>query len=252
MRRLSLLAAGCAAAVSAAAGAVDLGTQGSVFPIDEPNLLIEILDRLDAVDWKKKSADIARDDEYLVNHMPDDGLTPAPETLTRYYDPSLVLQAPVSAPVRQDDGSTQWKVIYPAGTRVNPLEHVQPPTRLLVFDPSDKGQTAFALAAQRAWPSLVELMVSGGAVKDLSKQISRPVYYADAALVHGFHLEHVPSMIGVGKGPLSTQLAVTEYGPHDLDPVTAPDLIRRSWYGLPPKDGTKGGEKEKEAGSVHP
>lgn len=225
------MAAG-AAVVSAAAGAVDLGVQGSVFPIEEPNLLVQILDRLDAIDWKKKSEDIARDDEYLVNHLPDDGLTPATETVTHYYDPSLVLQAPVSAPVRQADGSMQWKVIYPAGTRVNPLEHVQPPTRLLVFNPADEKQTEFALAVQRAWPSLVELMISGGAVKNLSKKIDRPVFYADAKLVQGFHLTHVPSLIGVGKGPLSLRLAVTEYGPKDLDPAAAPELVRRTWYGM--------------------
>jgi len=226
-----------------AASAHDLGVRGTVFAIAEPSLLVQIIEKLSAVDWKQKSADLLAKAKHGLHHYVQDGLTPADETATRYIDQSVTLQKPISAPVKEPDGQSVWRVIDPAGTRFNPLDKLQPVTRMLVFDPRVASQTAFALAAMHAWPDLIELVATGGDIKAVSKQIQRPLFYASTSFVQRFQLRHTPTLIGVGKGPLDNRLAVTEFGPAQATAKAAVTAVRAAWYGLPrvKKGKTSGG-----------
>lgn len=226
------------------ASAHDLGTQGATFPIEEPSLLVQIIEKLAAVDWKQKSADLLASAKRGLHDYTQDGLTPARETVTRYIDPSITLKSPISAPVKTPDGKSDWKVIYPAGTRVNPLDKLQPVTRMLVFDPRVPSQMAFALAAMHAWPDLIELVATGGDIKGVSKKIERPLFYANTAFVERFRLRHTPSLIGIGKGPLRKRLAITEFGPVQATAKAAIAAVRAAWYGL------KESPEEKSSGSA--
>lgn len=211
----------------------DLGTRGHTFPIKEPSLLVQIIKKLSTVNWKQKSEQLLASAKHGLHHYAEDGLTPARQTRTRYVDPSITLQHPISAPVKTPDGKSDWKVIYPAGTRVNPLDKVQPVTRMLVFDPRVPSQMAFALAAMHAWPDLIELVSTGGDIAGDSKKIKRPLFYASSAFVERFHLRHTPSLIGIGKGPLRRRLAITVFGPAQATAAQAVKAVRTAWYGLP-------------------
>jgi len=216
-----------------AASAHDLGTRGTTFPIAEPSLLVQIIEKLSAVDWKQKSAELLAKAKHGLHHYVQDGLTPALETVTRYIDPSVTLQKPISAPVKAPDGQSVWRVIDPAGTRFNPLDKLKPVTRMLVFDPRVASQRAFAVAAMHDWPELIELVATGGDIKAVSKQIQRPLFYASTSFVQRFQLRHTPALIGVGKGPLDKRLAVTEFGPAQATAKAAVAAVRAAWYGLP-------------------
>ena len=220
-------------ALPLAASAHDLGVRGTVYPIDEPSMLVQIIEKLSAVDWKQKSAELLAKAKHGLHHYAQDGLTPALETATRYIDPSVTLQKPISAPVKAPDGKSDWRVIYPAGTRFNPLDKLQPVTRMLVFDPRVASQMDFALAAMHAWPSLIELVATGGDIKAMSKKIQRPLFYASGSFVQRFQLRHTPALIGVGRGPQDKRLAVTEFGPAQATAKQAVGAVRAAWYGLP-------------------
>ncbi|MDI3258440.1 MAG: hypothetical protein QJR02_01955 [Sinobacteraceae bacterium] len=225
----------CAAILASAAVpgfAMDLGTQGAVWPIREVNPLIEMLSRMADIDWQAKNRAIVREQEERLDNLPDAGLSAAPKTKTLFYDITLTLQDALQAPVKQDDGSIRWQVVYPAGTKVNPLEKITPPTRLLVFNARDAKQLAFARKVLAAWPDLVEPMLTGGGLRKLAKELDRPVYYATPPLVRSFRLRAVPALIGVGAGTKAKYLAVTEFGPDQLDPALAVQTVRDAWYGL--------------------
>ena len=219
-------------AVAGSAGAVDLGVEGPTYQILEPSFMITLAKRLDGVDWSAVEAKKADDVKDHLRHLPDDGLSTASETRTRYMDPSVVLDREVRAPQRQADGSVKWVVLGQKGDRINPLDRVRPLTRMLVFNPDQPAQRAFALAAKKAYPTLVELLVSSGDPDKIAKEIGAPVYYAGSKVVARFGLEHAPCLIGPGEGGNAKMIAVTEFGPSDLRADEAGALVKKSWYGL--------------------
>lgn len=225
---------------ASAAAAHDLGVQGNTWPIAEPSLIETIMKKVAGVNWEQKSKALLAKSKARMHNIPQDGLTTAKKTETYWVDPTMTLRKPLSAPVKDAQGKWHWKIIYPAGTKVNPLEKARPVTRMLVFNPTSRTQTAFAVAALHAWPTLIELVATGGDIKKTAKGIGRPVFYANKTMIDGFGLKHVPSLIGVGTGVHQYDLAITTFGPESLDPKEVKKTIAAAWYGLHDKSAKKG------------
>jgi hypothetical protein len=106
------------------AQATNLGTIGPTYPVAEKNLLDVIMARLRA---KEASGELKRHEQeareraaYAVNNpKPVPGLHRAETARTFYFDPTFTLQ---SATWSTSTGA----VLFPAGTRKNPLEVVSP------------------------------------------------------------------------------------------------------------------------------
>lgn len=211
----------------------DLGVQGNAFDIQEQNLVLYFLQKVAKVDWHKKATNLQDNIHDRLKDMPDVGLPDATETKTHYIDPSIVLQSDISAPIRQSDGSWKWHIAYHKGERVNPLDRVQPVTRMLFFNPRDEKQKAFALAAKAAYPNRLMLVVTGGDLEKISRQIGQPVFYALPFLVKKFELQSVPALAGVGTGTHYNRLAVTTF---DAKSISQPDkaglVVESAWYGI--------------------
>lgn len=234
MRRLILTL--LLASASFPALAHDLGVQGKVFKVEEPNLVLYFLAKAARVDWQQKGKQLESKIDHKLHNMPNVGLDQAERTETHYIDPSITLQQDITAPIKQPDGSYAWKVVYHKGDRVNPLTRVQPVTRMLFFDPTDPKQKAFALSAKAAYPNRIMLVVTGGDIDDLSKQLGQPVFYALPFLVKKFNLKAVPALAGTGMGKYAYDLAVTTFNSQAIsNPSEAPQVIRSAWYGLPDK-----------------
>lgn len=185
-----LLAATCWAV---SAHAESLGTIGPTYPIAEKSLLEVIMARLRA---KDASGELRRHEQeareraaYAVNNpTPVDGLRRAQAARTFYFDPSFTLQSNVI--------DSEGAVLFPAGTRKNPLEVVSLSKHLLFFDARDPGQVARARELIEHYQGKVKPILVGGSYLDLMKRWNRPVFYdQEGTLVRKFGIAAVPAIV---------------------------------------------------------
>lgn len=175
------------------AQATNLGTIGPTYPVAEKNLLDVIMARLRA---KEASGELKRHEleardraAYAVNNpRPVDGLRRALAARTFYFDPTFTLQSNVV------DGT--GAVLFPAGTRKNPLEVVSLSKHLLFFDARDPGQVARARELIEHYQGKVKPILVGGSYLDLMKRWNKPVFYdQDGTLVRKFGIAAVPAIV---------------------------------------------------------
>lgn len=184
-----------AAATSWALGAqaANLGTIGPTYPVAEKNLLDVIMARLRA---KEASGELKRHEQeardraaYAVNNpRPVDGLRRAQAARTFYFDPTFTLQSNVV--------DSTGAVLFPAGTRKNPLEVVSLSKHLLFFDARDAGQVTRARELIEHYQGKVKPILVGGSYLDLMKRWNKPVFYdQEGALVRKFGIAAVPAIV---------------------------------------------------------
>jgi conjugal transfer pilus assembly protein TraW len=175
------------------AQATNLGTIGPTYPVAEKNLLDVIMARLRA---KAASGELKRHEQeardraaYTVNNpRPVDGLRRAQAARTFYFDPTFKLQSNVV------DGT--GAILFPAGTRKNPLEVVSLSKHLLFFDARDPGQVARARELIEHYQGKVKPILVGGSYLDLMKRWNKPVFYdQDGTLVRKFGIAAVPALV---------------------------------------------------------
>ena len=175
------------------AQATNLGTIGPTYPVAEKNLLDVIMARLRA---KEASGELKRHEleardraAYAVNNpRPVDGLRRAQAARTFYFDPTFTLQSNVV------DGT--GAILFPAGTRKNPLEVVSLSKHLLFFDARDPGQVARARELIEHYQGKVKPILVGGSYLDLMKRWNKPVFYdQDGTLVRKFGIAAVPAIV---------------------------------------------------------
>ena len=175
------------------AQATNLGTIGPTYPVAEKNLLDVIMARLRA---KEASGELKRHEQeardraaYAVNNpRPVDGLRRAQAARTFYFDPSFTLQSNVV--------DATGAVLFPAGTRKNPLEVVSLSKHLLFFDARDPGQVTRARELIDHYQGKVKPILVGGSYLDLMKRWNKPVFYdQDGTLVRKFGIAAVPAIV---------------------------------------------------------
>lgn len=171
----------------------DLGTIGPTYPIAEPHLLDFIRQRLVE---KQRSGELqrledeaqARAKEAIVNPRPVDGLAPSETARTFYFDPSVVLDEPLIG--------ASGQVLFPAGTRKNPLEVVSLSKHLLFFDARDQKQVAGARQLIDRYDGRVKPILTGGSYLALAKTWHMPVYFDQhGALTRRLGISHVPALV---------------------------------------------------------
>lgn len=175
------------------AQAANLGTIGPTYPVLEKNLLDVIMARLRA---KEASGELRHHEQeardraaYAVNNpKPVDGLRRAQVARTSYFDPSFTLQSNVV--------DSKGAVLFPAGTRKNPLEVVSLSKHLLFFDARDPGQVAKARELIEHYQGKVKPILVGGSYLDLMKRWNKPVFYdQEGVLVRKFGIAAVPAIV---------------------------------------------------------
>ena len=175
------------------AQAANLGTIGPTYPVAEKNLLDVIMARLRA---KEASGELKRHEQeardraaYAVNNpRPVDGLRRAQAARTFYFDPTFTLQSNIV--------DSTGAVLFPAGTRKNPLEVVSLSKHLLFFDARDPGQVTRARELIEHYQGKVKPILVGGSYLDLMKRWNKPVFYdQEGALVRKFGIAAVPAIV---------------------------------------------------------
>jgi conjugal transfer pilus assembly protein TraW len=171
----------------------DLGEIGPVYQIQERDLLKVIQEKLEAAQKTGELARIEEDYKRQVIHgierpRPIKGISPTETARTFYIDPTYVL------PKNMVD--EKGKLIYPAGTTVNPFDYDSLTKVLLFFDASDKKQVAFAKKFMAESKLLVKPILVAGEPLKLMREWKQQVYYDQGgALSRRFNISQVPAVV---------------------------------------------------------
>ena len=185
----------------------DLGVMGQTYEIAEPDLLVSIHNKLQEAKANGKMAEVEEQmkKRFIAHANRPKGITlpRAQKHRFRYYDPSIVLS--------QDIIDHRGKVLWPAGTTVNPLEYVTLSQQWLFFDGDDPEQTAWAYDYLKRYPNQVRPILIQGAVLKLSKTWQIKLYFDQhGKYIEKFGINVVPSIISQeGK-----KLRIDEVVPH--------------------------------------
>jgi conjugal transfer pilus assembly protein TraW len=190
----NVLLTGLALLISAScACATDLGVIGPTYEISEPHLLKMIEQRLRE---KERSGELkrledeakARGVETVTNPTPVPGIRTTQAARTFYMDPSFTLDRNIL--------DAQGRLLFPAGTRKNPLEIVSLSKHLLFFDARDGRQVVRALELMATYRGRVKPILTGGSYLDLMKSWRIPVYYDQQGLLtRRFGIHQVPALV---------------------------------------------------------
>lgn len=158
----------------------DLGVYGTLYPIEEVDLLAYIQERAKQVDQDQLNKKMREDFEHSLEvslNVPE-----AKELRTRYVDPSIT----VTSPVYDHKGH----VVAPPGN-INPLEKIQLTNTIVVLKES---QIGIIHEVKKSHKNLLVLLTDGNLPKAAEK-IGQVVYRADNRILERLGVERVPSVI---------------------------------------------------------
>lgn len=170
-----------------------LGVIGKTYPIAEPHFIEEIQAKLRE---KERSGEMARLQRELQDRArarmqeppPVEGLGTATRPRTYHLDPTYTLDENIV--------DAQGRVLFPAGTRANPLQIVPLSRHLLFFDARDVKQVALAGELLKQYEGRVKPILVGGRYAELMKQWQIPVYFDQSGhLVRRLQISKVPALV---------------------------------------------------------
>ncbi|MDE0855991.1 MAG: type-F conjugative transfer system protein TraW [Nevskia sp.] len=194
----------------------DLGTVGPQFPIQETDMLDAILARARE---KQNNGEAQK----LEQHMREQaqGYATAPPSLNlpragqdrrMAFDPSVY--------VPSDIKDASGRVMIPAGTSVNPLQHFAFDETLFFVDASDPDQVAWLKQRLGEQPNPSQrVILTGGSPTQLAEQLKQAVYFdQNGALVKKFGIGAVPATVLADPQAPRQRLLVQEYDPREKQP----------------------------------
>ena len=169
----------------------DFGVHGSTFEVKEEGFLHMIQRRLKQVDIEKeqrKMLDIAKIRVEEPARVANIKRTQKAQNFT--HNPSYVLGENIFLP--------NGMLLYPAGTRVNPLDHITLDTKLIFIDGKDSLQIEWFKEQERSLSASKQdkLILIAGRPLDLQKELDREVYFDQAGVITTkFNIEQVPAIV---------------------------------------------------------
>lgn len=182
-----------ALSVAGPASALDLGKIGPTYPVAERDFLVAIRERLLEKERTGEMATLMRQSQEraiqsVKSPTPVAGLSAAVAPRTHYFDPSVTLDRPIV-----DD---KGRVLWPAGTRKNPLDVVSMSRALVFFDARDARQVRHARQLIANEQGNAKPVLVAGSYLDLMKRWQMPVYYdQEGTLVRKLGITAVPAIV---------------------------------------------------------
>lgn len=178
---------------SQVATAQDLGTIGPTYEISEHDLIEVIQSRLRSMEATGELAALQEGYKSKVVDSieappPVHGIRPTERARTFHIDPTWTLD--------RNAVDEKGNILYPAGTRVNPLNYDRLTKTLLFFDASDERQIEFAARVIAESQMPVKPILVGGEPLKLMRQWKREVFYDQGgALTNRFSIRQSPAVV---------------------------------------------------------
>ncbi len=175
------------------AHAEDLGVIGKTYDIAERDLIEVIKNKLRHME---KTGELAkRQAEYknrvmsgIEHPRPIPGIQATQTANTHYYDPSIVTD--------KDIADATGKILYPRGTRVNPLDYIGWNKYLLFVDARDQKQLDMSKRIMATSDKPVKLVLVAGEPLNLMRKWKKQVYYDQGGiLARRFAITQVPAIV---------------------------------------------------------
>ena len=212
---LLLITAFCLLALSMDAYARDLGKHGQSFTIAEKPFIQMLKSKLEQIDVQKEQEKMQEQARASAqNPKPVRGVFAAKEDRTWLHDPSFTLTKDAILP----DG----KVIHKAGTRVNPLDHMNLNRRLFFIDARENIQIDWLkeqladLAKEEELENRI-ILFAGSPLK-LKEELEQDVYFDQSGeLSKRFGIKASPALLVQEGNQLKiTEVYLSKEGQHKL------------------------------------
>ena len=154
--------------------AKDFGKQGTTFVVKEEGFVAMIKRKLGDLNLEKhqqKMQDIARD--RVFSPPPVRGIERCKKQSSHIFDPTFVLDKDVYLPC--------GKLLYAAGTKVNPLDQMDFTSELVFIDGSDKAQVAFV--KERYLSSVTKPASAPNSSTEVSVSGGEALYHGDTKII---------------------------------------------------------------------
>ncbi len=193
MRNPLLASLFCLSVIPSYSLASDLGVVGPTYEIAERDLIEVMKDKFRRME---KTGELAKVQENYKKQVLDAVEKPKPvpgikntETAQTYFlDPTWTLDRNVV-----DEKGT---LLFPSGTKVNPLDYAPLTQQLLFFDQRERSQVAFAKRFIEQSTSRVKLILVGGEPLKLMRLWKREVFYDQGGVLsRKFLLKHSPAIV---------------------------------------------------------
>lgn len=170
-----------------------LGSIGPTYPIIEEDAIVSLQAKLKRMEASGELAKLQNESrERIIRNIeqpaPVTGLTEAKTRSVHYVDLSVSFAQGVS----DGDG----RVVVPAGTRVNPLEHVSLSKRWVFFDGRDPEQAKKVLAMLTKEGGRIKPVLVAGSFMQTMREWGLQVYFDQyGKLVKRFNITQVPAIV---------------------------------------------------------
>jgi len=180
--------------LSNSVSAKDFGNRGANYPVAEESILLMFQKKLGALDLKKEEERMRKvAEERVKNPAPVSGIVPAKETREFWHDPTYILTEDAVLPC--------GRVLYKAGTRVNPLDYMDLDRRLFFVDGREEKQVEWLksrlLPDSSGGENKIEdrIILVGGSPVELQDKLGFEVYFDQAGeLTTRFGIKGSPAL----------------------------------------------------------
>jgi len=180
--------------LSNSVSAKDFGNRGGNYPVAEESILLSLQRKLGALDLKKEEERMRKvAEERVKNPAPVSGIVPAKETREFWHDPTYILTEDAVLPC--------GRVLYKAGTAVNPLDYMDLGRRLFFVDGREKKQVEWLksrlLPDSSSGENKIEdrIILVGGSPVELQDKLGFEVYFDQAGeLTTRFGIKGSPAL----------------------------------------------------------
>ena len=180
--------------LSNSVSAKDFGNRGANYPVAEESILLMFQKKLGALDLKKEEERMRKAaEERVKNPAPVSGIVPAKETREFWHDPTYILTEDAVLPC--------GRVLYRAGTAVNPLDYMDLDRRLFFVDGREKKQVEWLksrlLPDSSSGENKIEdrIILVGGSPVELQDKLGFEVYFDQAGeLTTRFGIKGSPAL----------------------------------------------------------
>jgi len=166
-----------------AMGMTELESVGTVYPVVEPDVRIEM--RRNAAEKLEKQKQ-----EFQAKPYQPSDLQPLPKAR---QDRSFTVD--MTYTLDRDLKDQNGNIIYPKGYTFNPLDYMGLSIGLVVIDGSDPDQVEWFKESPYSSNHKVKLLLSGGYANLLSSELNRSVFYLDREVAERFQLTAVPCVV---------------------------------------------------------
>lgn len=191
--------------------AKDFGNRGANYPVAEESILLSLQKKFAELDLKKEGERMRSiAEERVRNPAPVSGIMPAKETREFWHDPTYILTEDAVLPC--------GRVLYKAGTAVNPLDYMNLDRRLFFIDGREEKQVEWLrgqlLLGSSSFDKKIEdrIILVGGSPPEIQDKLGFEVYFDQGGeLTTRFGIRGSPAVAEqAGKNLKIVEVAVDE------------------------------------------